>query len=136
MVESSVVECFSLPKWKRGERHLLRLGIVSKRTWPTEVELYAVLMGPSAHGPRDELTVVVRLDASLLMNVGDLDTAARYQLPLSIVVLNDDGLGQKRHAPSAKHLPSELATLAAPNFRVFARAAGDAGVHCTRATDL
>jgi thiamine pyrophosphate-dependent acetolactate synthase large subunit-like protein len=66
-------------------------------------------------------------DASLLMNLGDLDTAVRSRLSLTIIVLNDDGFGQERHALARKGLSPDLAMLKAPDFVKLAAAVGGAG---------
>ncbi|WP_181167790.1 thiamine pyrophosphate-dependent enzyme [Mesorhizobium sp. B2-4-19] len=47
---------------------------------------------------------------------GDLDTAVRYDLPLTIIILNDEGFGQERHALGHKGLPERHARYASPDF--------------------
>src|SRR5262245_39600849 len=42
----------------------LHLGVVDRPTWPREVELDAVLVGPAVHRLRDELRSVVDLDGA------------------------------------------------------------------------
>jgi thiamine pyrophosphate-dependent acetolactate synthase large subunit-like protein len=75
-------------------------------------------------------------DASLLMNIGDLDTAVRFGLPLTILVLNDGGFGQERHALARKQLPPEYAIVRAPDFVRLARAVGGDGWQVTKLDEL
>jgi acetolactate synthase-1/2/3 large subunit len=75
-------------------------------------------------------------DASLLMNLSDLDTAARAGLRLTIIVLNDDGFGQERHALANKQLSPSHATLKAPDFVKLAEAAGGEGHRFSSVAEL
>lgn len=76
--------------------------------------------------PAQRVTLITG-DASLLMNLGDIDTPSRLALPLTIVVLNDDGFGQERHALAHKRLSPQHAVLKAPDFIKIAEAAGGTG---------
>lgn len=51
----------------------------------------------AAVGRPDRLSVVVVGDGGLMMNLGDLQTAARYGLPMLVLVLNDGAFGAELH---------------------------------------
>jgi len=70
------------------------------------------------------------------MNIGDLDTAVRFDLPLTIIVLNDGGFGQERHALARKQLPAEYAVLRAPDFVRLVRAVGGDGWQVSKLDEL
>jgi acetolactate synthase I/II/III large subunit len=75
-------------------------------------------------------------DASFLMNVADLDTAARHDLPLTVVVLNDGAVGQERHDLEHKGLPTELAEIRPPDFTALADGFGANGVRVRKVEEL
>jgi acetolactate synthase-1/2/3 large subunit len=66
-------------------------------------------------------------DGSLMMALADLDTAARYELPLTVIVLNDAGFGQERHTLSHKGMPSYHANYCAPDFARLTESIGGIG---------
>jgi acetolactate synthase I/II/III large subunit len=64
-------------------------------------------------------------DAAFMMALGDLDTAVRQQLPLLIVVGNDQSLGMEVHYMRLNGLePDGVATCATPSLAVVAAALG------------
>lgn len=71
---------------------------------------------------RDRPVVSVSGDGGMLFAIGELATAAQEQLPLTAVVVDDEGYGMLRygHHPSEK-IGTELAT---PDFAAAARAFG------------
>lgn len=80
----------------------------------------AAIAGP----PR---TTLIAGDGGLLMAVAELETAARYAVPLTMFVMNDDGYGQERHNMRAKGLDPAHAVLPTPDLAAVARAAGADG---------
>ncbi|MBZ9845938.1 MULTISPECIES: thiamine pyrophosphate-binding protein [unclassified Mesorhizobium] len=76
--------------------------------------------------PGQRVTLVTG-DGSLMMNMADLDTAVRYDLPLTIIILNDEGFGQERHTLGHKGLPERHARYASPDFAKLAESLGGRG---------
>ncbi|GHF71310.1 thiamine pyrophosphate-dependent acetolactate synthase large subunit-like protein [Amycolatopsis bartoniae] len=79
-------------------------------------------------------TFVVEGDASFLMHLPEFETACRYDLPVLVVVLNDEGLGAEYHKSVAKGLDPELAVIPTPELGTVARALGGGGA-TVRTTD-
>lgn len=69
-------------------------------------------------------TVVFEGDGSLMQVLGDLDTAARCDLPLLIVVLDDGAYGAEIHKLARKGLPIDLALFDSPDFAALATTLG------------
>ncbi|WP_197041227.1 thiamine pyrophosphate-binding protein [Chondromyces apiculatus] len=95
----------------------------------------AVALGACFARP-GERVVHVTGDGDLLMSLAELPTAARYGLPLTIVVLNDHGFGQERHNLARAGGDRDLAEHPAPDLAALARACGCAGDRITRPEDL
>ncbi|MBT2225275.1 thiamine pyrophosphate-binding protein [Nonomuraea sp. NEAU-A123] len=70
---------------------------------------------------------VVEGDASFLMHLPEFETACRYELPLLVVVMNDEGLGAEFHKSAAKGLDPELALIPTPELGQVAVALGGGG---------
>ncbi|MET7573959.1 thiamine pyrophosphate-binding protein [Streptomyces sp. NPDC005492] len=70
---------------------------------------------------------VVEGDASFLMHLSEFETACRYDVPLLVVVMNDQGLGAEYHKARAKGLDPELATISTPELGAVAQALGGGG---------
>ncbi|QKW53632.1 thiamine pyrophosphate-binding protein [Streptomyces buecherae] len=91
----------------------------------------AVAIGACFARP-DQRTIHVTGDGDLMMALAELDTAVRYDLPLTVIVLNDQGFGQERHhlgrATHANH-PS-------PDFADLARTLGANGYRLDGPADL
>jgi len=66
-------------------------------------------------------------DGEFMMNLSDFHTAVLYRLPLTIVVLNDQGFGQERHDLEHKDLPIRHAMQASPDFAKLAEGFGARG---------
>ncbi|AJE80391.1 thiamine pyrophosphate enzyme-like TPP binding region [Streptomyces albus] len=66
-------------------------------------------------------------DGDFMMGLAELDTAVRYRLPLTVIVLNDHGFGQERHSLLHKGLPPGYAEHPSPDFAELARALGASG---------
>jgi thiamine pyrophosphate-dependent acetolactate synthase large subunit-like protein len=70
---------------------------------------------------------VVEGDASFLMHLPEFETACRYQVPLLVVVMNDEALGAEYHKAAAKGLDPELAVIGVPDLGPVATALGGRG---------
>lgn len=76
----------------------------------------------------DRLVVAVEGDASFLMHVQEIETAARSRIPLLVVVMNDGALGAEYHKlASSGHDPTE-ALAEPPDLAVLATALGGRGL--------
>jgi acetolactate synthase I/II/III large subunit len=75
-------------------------------------------------------------DGDFMMGIAELDTAIRYSLPLTILVLNDQAMGQERHNLSRDRLPVGFADYASPDLAALAGAFGATGYRITNAEQL
>ncbi|MGI5484810.1 thiamine pyrophosphate-binding protein [Streptomyces lavendofoliae] len=75
-------------------------------------------------------------DGDLMMSLADLHTAVRYDLPLTVVILNDQGFGQERQDLHRKSLPAAHAQYPAPDFAALANAMGAQGHRIQSPTEL
>ncbi len=66
-------------------------------------------------------------DASFMMHIAEFETAARYNLPLLVVVLNDQALGSEYHKFRSTDHKAELATIPTPDLGAVATAFGGRG---------
>ncbi|CAN5815674.1 thiamine pyrophosphate-binding protein [soil metagenome] len=85
---------------------------------------------------RNRLTVIATGDGGALMALGEIETAARYKLPLVIVVYNDAAYGAEVHHFGPMNRPVDLAQFPATDFAALARAAGAEGLTVRSAEDL
>ena len=60
-----------------------------------------------AVGRPDRTSVVLVGDGGLMMNLGDLQTAARYKIPVLILVINDGAFGAELHNLQLLGMPDE-----------------------------
>jgi acetolactate synthase I/II/III large subunit len=72
-------------------------------------------------------TLLVDGDASVIMHLAELETAVRYDLPLLVVVQNDQALGSEYHKMRSHNMRAELATITTPDLGTVARAFGGRG---------
>jgi thiamine pyrophosphate-dependent acetolactate synthase large subunit-like protein len=86
----------------------------------------SVAIGACFARPGERVTHVTA-DGDLMMGLAEFDTAARYSLPLTIVVLNDQSMGQERHNLVRKGIPTSYADYPSPDFITLARAFGATG---------
>jgi len=84
-----------------------------------------IAIGAAIAGP--PRTTLVAGDGGFLMAIAELETAARYAVPLTMFVMNDDGYGQERHNMRAKGLDASHAVLRTPDLAALAQATGAAG---------
>jgi thiamine pyrophosphate-dependent acetolactate synthase large subunit-like protein len=72
--------------------------------------------------------VAVEGDASILMHIQELETAARHGIPLLILVLNDGALGAEYHGLVADGMDASPALASTPALARVAEAFGGAGM--------
>lgn len=82
-----------------------------------------VAMGAALAAP-DRTTVLVIGDGGMMMSLPDLQTAARYRLPLVTVVCNDCAFGQEVQILRMAGLPDDIARYPAVEFAALARDVG------------
>lgn len=118
------------------------LRAASPRDWTcTSVDFGAIGQGLSvAIGacfarPGQRITLVTG-DGALMMGLAELDTAVRYSLPLTVVVLNDQSMGQERHNLIHKGMPTSYADYPSPDLTALASAYGATGYRIENPTQL
>jgi thiamine pyrophosphate-dependent acetolactate synthase large subunit-like protein len=79
---------------------------------------------------------VVEGDASFLMHLAEFETACRYDIPILVVVMNDEALGAEYHKAAAKGLDPELAVISTPELGPVAKALGGRGATVRSAQEL
>ena len=84
----------------------------------------------------ERLCVAAVGDGGAMMALGELETAARYKLPMLIVVYNDAAYGAEVHHFGPMGRPVELARFPETDFAALARAAGADGITVRNEGDL
>ncbi|MET9381616.1 thiamine pyrophosphate-binding protein [Streptomyces sp. NPDC002928] len=79
---------------------------------------------------------VVEGDASFLMHLSEFETACRYDIPVLVVVMNDEGLGAEYHKARADGLDPDLAVIPTPELGPVAQALGGGGATVRTADQL
>jgi thiamine pyrophosphate-dependent acetolactate synthase large subunit-like protein len=90
----------------------------------------------AAIGRPERLTIYAVGDAGLMMTLGDLETAARYGVPLLVVVVNDSALGAELHYLVASGFPGDVALCTTPSFEEVGKALGGDGMTIATLEDL
>jgi acetolactate synthase I/II/III large subunit len=72
----------------------------------------------------DRPVIAVEGDGSLLMNIQELDTAARHRLPLALVIMNDEALSVEAIRLAIEGYNAGLAMYPTPDFAAIARGFG------------
>ncbi|MGW8802801.1 thiamine pyrophosphate-binding protein [Streptomyces sp. NPDC055775] len=75
-------------------------------------------------------------DASFMMNVADFHTAVRHELPLTVIVFNDNAVGQEKHDLVHKKLNASYADMPEPDFAKLAEGFGAKGFTVRKPDDL
>lgn len=78
----------------------------------------------AAVGRPDRYPVFFTGDGTLMMTLGDLHTVARYQLPMLVVVMNDNAYGAEVHEAHHLGFPEDLSRYDGPDFAALARSMG------------
>lgn len=71
--------------------------------------------------------VLVDGDASVMMHLAEFETMVRYDMPLLIVVLNNEALGAEYYKLDAHKMKKELSMISTPDLGAVARAFGGRG---------
>jgi acetolactate synthase I/II/III large subunit len=90
------------------------------QTLPTAIGM-AVALGA------DKPFALIEGDGAALQNIQELDTAARLNIKLLFIILNDEGLGAEYHKLKASGFDPMLSTLRSPDFSTVARGFGCRG---------
>ena len=98
-------------------------------------QMLPAAMGALVAGGRQP-TLLVDGDASVIMHLAELETAARCEMPLLVTVLNDQALGSEYHKMRAHDMQADLATIATPDLGAVARALGGRGALATTIEDV
>ena len=84
----------------------------------------------------ERLSVAAVGDGGALMALGELETAARYRLPMLIVIYNDSAYGAEVHHFGPMGRPVDVARFPDTDFAALARAAGAEGITVRNKGDL
>ena len=84
----------------------------------------------------DRLSVAAIGDGGALMALGELETAARYRLPMVVVIYNDAAYGAEVHHFGPMGHSVELMRFPDTDFAALARAAGAEGITVRTSDDL
>jgi acetolactate synthase I/II/III large subunit len=95
----------------------------------------SIAIGASFARPGKRVTHVTA-DAAFMMNVADFYTAVAFNLPLTVIVLNDHAVGQEKHDLIRKHIDSALADTPQPELDRLAVGFGAKGFRVRRPEDL
>ena len=84
------------------------------------------------------LVIDIAGEASILMNMQEMSTAAQYRLPVKIFILNNEYMGMVRQWQEMLHggRYSESYSASLPDFVKLAEAYGAVGIRCERPDDL
>lgn len=84
----------------------------------------------------DRPCVAICGDAGLMMSLQELETAVRNEVPLTVIVMNDESLGSEYHNLAAAGEDPDVALVSAPEFAAVADAMGAEGHTVRDAADL
>ena len=82
----------------------------------------------AAFGRPDKRCVLVIGDGGFMMSLPELETAARYRVPLTVVIMNDGAYGAEAHLLEAYGKPISLSRFKNPEFENVAISLGCRGV--------
>lgn len=88
----------------------------------------AVPVGIGAAVATGRPIVVIEGDSSVLMHIQELDAAARHQLKMLVVVMDDDAMGAELHKLNLRGVPSDAACIPTPDLAAIAAGFGASGV--------
>jgi acetolactate synthase I/II/III large subunit len=86
----------------------------------------------------EALVIDIAGEASILMNIQEMSTAAQYRLPVKVFILNNQYMGMVRQWQELLHggRYSESYTAALPDFVKLAEAFGAVGLRAARPAEL
>lgn len=90
----------------------------------------------SWYGDPSRPLVVIDGDGSVLMHIQELDTVARYRIPMTLIVANDGAFGAEVHKLRPAGLTDTIATFTPPDFSAIGEAFGGIGVQVKEDTAL
>jgi acetolactate synthase I/II/III large subunit len=90
----------------------------------------------AAVGRPDRLTVLFEGDGGLMATLPELETAARYKIPLLVIVIDDGGYGAERYGCMVTGKPTHLVDFDNPDFAQVARSLGLDGFNATSAEEV
>jgi thiamine pyrophosphate-dependent acetolactate synthase large subunit-like protein len=86
--------------------------------------------------PEERRCVAFCGDAGFMMSLQEIDTAVRHELPLTVVVMNDEALGSEYHKLQKRGQYAESATVETPAIADVAEAMGAAAHTVRSVSDL
>lgn len=75
-------------------------------------------------------------DAGFLMHLADFETAIRYDIPLLVVVMNDEGMAAEYHSMLTKDVDLSMTKISTPDLGAVAVALGGRGALCRSIDEL
>lgn len=84
----------------------------------------------------DRHVVVFTGDGGFMMTLEELDTAVRRRIPMTVVIMNDNGFGVEVHMLRAQGRPVDVALYENPDFASVATALGAVGLTVRSTSDL
>lgn len=84
----------------------------------------------------DRTAVLVVGDGGLLMSLPELETAARYALPMVVIVVNDSAYGSEVHSLRGQGFPVDTAQFPETDFARLAEGVGARGVTVRSLADI
>ncbi|MBI4286497.1 MAG: thiamine pyrophosphate-binding protein [Chloroflexi bacterium] len=90
----------------------------------------------AAIGRPDTHVVVFSGDGGFMMTLEELDTAVRYRIPMTVIVMNDNAFGVEVHLLEAEGKPVDIALFDNPDFAAVATALGAVGLTVRNVKDL
>lgn len=80
--------------------------------------------------------MVIDGDAGFMMHLAEFETAVRYNMPLMVVVLNDQRLGSEYHKAKVHGIDTESTRIPTPDLGAVGRSLGGRGSLVTQLDDL
>lgn len=80
--------------------------------------------------------VMIEGDGSIMMNIHELETIARHNIPLVVLIMNDHSFGAEAHRLEQRGYDPGMAHYSMPDLVALARAFGGDGVKLDREEDL
>ena len=75
-------------------------------------------------------------DASVMMHLAEFETAVRYDMPLLVVVMNNECLGAEYYKLDAKKMDKETSVIRCPDLGKVGVSMGGKGAYCTSLEQL